>query len=616
MIDRFEIRVPTVIETEADFTVEVRALDASGKLVAEDSSTVVSLTSSDSNIVFDGNGDGIYGGIGDDQKTLSQGSVRFPARDLKLGSFTLEVDDPQGKSGIQELLYSFNCIVLPYRTTENEWRDSYLTELGLKNSTRYFPEASQDPSKSTSTSQGDLQTLPVFLADSLVFKASDLSGTNNTEIETLPNSSGSIAPTQSNVTLQAVLKVGAILGQNTLEFQGNDYYDVNNSSAGGLLTSTGDFSLSFGVRLLQSGGVQTLFTQFLTSSSESNLTLKYDNGFELQCGSSGVYPLITLKSSSQNVGIPLWVAATRRDETLLLEINGELSATLTDDELRPITQTGNLIGASSSGGAYAENLTDYFISDMLEVRVLPGALEFTQRLEDFYRFQDKYTVTHTQSNSYVNSLQNSYGFDLIYSHDDTQESTLVRDFSSQGRHGFNMGAIAGQPPLNSDGGASFVYDVNAYCYIPELNLPNSPGKTFHFWISSSTPATAQRDLILFETKGSTRFQILWELGSKAGLDAGRIGLLDSSYRGFPIGVNRTGSTTLLSFVFDGPSCTLFVNGVSQGSVTCDVLDMEDCAGILGGSTQKNQKIKTLDTVMIKNQIQTISQIQAIYASGI
>ena len=69
------------LETSIAFTVTVTGYDAYGNMATSDNTTVVTLTSSSSTMIFDGNGTGLFGQPGDYVKTLSGGTFDIQAKD-------------------------------------------------------------------------------------------------------------------------------------------------------------------------------------------------------------------------------------------------------------------------------------------------------------------------------------------------------------------------------------------------------------------------------------------------------------------------------------------------------------------------------------------------------
>ncbi len=82
------------------FTVTVTAYDQYGNVVTTDSTTSVTMTSSSATMLFDSNGNGIFGQRGDNIKTLSAGTFNIPARDtIGRSGVTITATDPNGNTG-------------------------------------------------------------------------------------------------------------------------------------------------------------------------------------------------------------------------------------------------------------------------------------------------------------------------------------------------------------------------------------------------------------------------------------------------------------------------------------------------------------------------------------
>jgi|GEM_PF-1461995 len=69
------------LETSIAFTVTVTAYDAYGNVATNDNTTVVTMSSSSATMIFDGNGNGLFGETGDNTKTLSGGTFDIQAKD-------------------------------------------------------------------------------------------------------------------------------------------------------------------------------------------------------------------------------------------------------------------------------------------------------------------------------------------------------------------------------------------------------------------------------------------------------------------------------------------------------------------------------------------------------
>lgn len=623
MIDRFEIRVPSVVETEGDFEVEVRALDAQGAILINDSTTVVSLTPSDPNIVFDGNGDGTYGQVGDDVKTLTNGIAIFPARDIKSGTFTVDVEDSQNNTGSREFVYSFNCLILPDRLTEPPQGTSTLEANQFFRPRDTLAAATEDPSlyevrTSTGVPISDTLLLPVLLSDDLDFQAVDIGQGNGTTVENLPNASGLGVPTQSVPASRATFNTNQINGQPALTFDGNDFYDFENA-VNPLLSSEGDFTIVAAVRLLQSGGVQTIFSQYEEGVDNGKFVFRYDNGFELLMGDDGTLSDLSVKTAAQSINVPLYVLAERVGDTYSIELGLTQVASTPDGGTRQLLETGNLIGARSSSGTYTDNLTDFYPSDLLSLKVFPGSLSVGNKLDEFYAYEDLYEVPADNSTSYISTLQSSYNFDALYPHDDPQAGSRLRDVSGNGRNGRTVNADAEESPLLTDGGTAIEYGNGQFAVLDGFELPATTQRTFHFWVATNeTVGFTILDQYLFDHE-SPRLALMWELSPTSGF-TGEVGLFDTVYRTFNVTLPRGGATTLVSYVFNNTSCELFFNGVSQGTiaVTARSALLESSTTLFSRFSQNvgfDGVIKS-DAVMIVNTAQTPADILDIYNNGI
>jgi len=82
------------------FTVTVTACDQYGNVVTTDSTTEVCMSSNSDTMVFDGNGDGTFRQVGDECKTLTNGTFDIPAKDSFVGSnITITATDGNVKTG-------------------------------------------------------------------------------------------------------------------------------------------------------------------------------------------------------------------------------------------------------------------------------------------------------------------------------------------------------------------------------------------------------------------------------------------------------------------------------------------------------------------------------------
>jgi len=68
-------------QTSASFTVTVIAYDAYGNVVTSDNTTSVAMRSNSVTIMFDGNGNGLFGETGDNVTTLASGTFNIQAKD-------------------------------------------------------------------------------------------------------------------------------------------------------------------------------------------------------------------------------------------------------------------------------------------------------------------------------------------------------------------------------------------------------------------------------------------------------------------------------------------------------------------------------------------------------
>jgi len=69
------------LETSIAFTVTVTAYDAYGNVATNDNTTVVTMSSSSPTMIFDGNGNGLFGETGDNTRALSGGTFDIQAKD-------------------------------------------------------------------------------------------------------------------------------------------------------------------------------------------------------------------------------------------------------------------------------------------------------------------------------------------------------------------------------------------------------------------------------------------------------------------------------------------------------------------------------------------------------
>jgi len=623
MIVSFDIRVPSVVETEGVFQVEVRALDVDGKVLVSDSTTVVQVIPSDPNIEFDANENGIFGEVGDDTKTLTNGIAIFPAKDTKSGTFTIDVTDTQANTGLREFSYSFNCLVLPSALTDPPEGVSTL------NSRQFFAVRDQvDPflpdaaGNEIFTSQAasftELETLRVFREETLDFDSRNIAQGDGTTVETLPLGGGTTLPTQSVAASRATFNTNEIKGNPVLTFDGNDSYDLENEGLGGVFLPESDFTILAGVRLLQSGGVQTIFAQYEEAVDNGKLVCRYDNGFELAIGSDGVLPALSVKTPSQATNTAHFVLFERRNDVYRIEVDGTALASVSDGGTRQVLQTGNVIGARSSSGAYNDSLTDFYPSDLFLLETVSGALEAGDKALKRYDFEDAYGDPVVVATSYVQTISSTYTPDLLVSHDDTGATGIIRDYSG---NGFNLEPVVLPTPqqvaLNTDGGSSYLYQSEAYSFIPGFTMPVSAGRSFHFWVN--VPGAVDPgglDKYLFD-HASPRTIMFWELGAGTGF-GGEIGIFDTTFRSFGVSLPRA-STVLLSYIFSGATCELYLDGISQGSIAA-----RSVSGLTPSTTSFGANIAgdfaggaiNVDTMFVSNVAHDAAQVLAIYTAGV
>jgi PKD repeat protein/sporulation protein YlmC with PRC-barrel domain len=99
--DRYEVTSASYAQhTGVPFPVTVTALDSTGNVVTDDSFTVVTITSSSPTMVFDGNGNGTFGELGDDTMTLASGTFEIQAEDsTPTSGVSITATDTNGKTG-------------------------------------------------------------------------------------------------------------------------------------------------------------------------------------------------------------------------------------------------------------------------------------------------------------------------------------------------------------------------------------------------------------------------------------------------------------------------------------------------------------------------------------
>jgi hypothetical protein len=100
-INYYTVTSVSYIQTRSTaFTVTVTAYDQYDNLVNTDSTTQVTMSSSSATMAFDGDGNGTFGEVGDDIKTLAAGTFDIQARDTSVGTgVTITATDPNVKTG-------------------------------------------------------------------------------------------------------------------------------------------------------------------------------------------------------------------------------------------------------------------------------------------------------------------------------------------------------------------------------------------------------------------------------------------------------------------------------------------------------------------------------------
>ncbi len=95
-IDHYQVTASSPQVAGATFTTTVTAQDALNETVVEDSSTVVTMTSSTGNAQYDSNGDATFG---DNTKTLTAGTFTIDTKDNVAETVNLIATDPNSKTG-------------------------------------------------------------------------------------------------------------------------------------------------------------------------------------------------------------------------------------------------------------------------------------------------------------------------------------------------------------------------------------------------------------------------------------------------------------------------------------------------------------------------------------
>lgn len=622
MIDSFQIQVPSVIETEGDFNVTVYALDAQGAVLVDDSTTVIQIIPSDPNIVFDGDGDGTYGEVGDDFKTLTNGVAVFPARDTKAGDFNITATDTLSNTGVVNLTFSFNCLVIPSSFTTPPEGTTFENAYQFFQVRDSIEAAEEDPTlyeirDLTVEGFSSFFDLEVTFTDIFTIEANDLAQGDGTAVATLTNGSDDLDATQVVAGSRATYNTNEIQGSSVITFDGNDFYDFENEDEP-LIRSTRDFTIIIAARLLQSGGVQTVLAQYLNDTNVGGLIARYDGGWELAIDSDGVQPALSLKSGAGSVGQPVFVVMSRSGNDYTLEVDNVLSDSATDAGTRSILETGNLVGARGSDALdYTNTPADFYPSDLLWLKTYANSLTANQKLLEYYAYQDQYTIPADTSTAYISSLESTYDMDLLYAHDENLSAPVLRDYSGNGYNGWILGTpTRGVAGLNTDGGTAFEYEEGDSTLIRSFNATAATAHTFHFWVSSTEIGAATEDRYLFDHETS-RLSLFWDVYN-GGAGSGNIGFFDTSYKEFGVSLPRDGSTNLITFVFSGATCELYLNGVSQGTLTYSPRTLSESRTTLRSSFDSNLSSGTItmDVVAYKNAAQVGGDVLAIYNAGI
>jgi len=101
------------LETSIAFTVTVTGYDAYGNMATNDNTTVVTMSSSSSTMLFDGNGNGLFGQPGDNVKTLSGGTFDIQAKDSTAaqGTTITASDGSAGGTSSAYTIENFRCFI-------------------------------------------------------------------------------------------------------------------------------------------------------------------------------------------------------------------------------------------------------------------------------------------------------------------------------------------------------------------------------------------------------------------------------------------------------------------------------------------------------------------------
>lgn len=615
MIDRFEIRVPSLVEFDIPFTLEVRALDASGQVITSDSTTVIQITSPDTNIVFDANDDGTFS-VGDNTITLQKGVALIPAKDLKGTSVDISVVDTQSRTGTRTFEYIFNCLILNVSPGLPE------AGTGLEGAYQFFRERDSVLPESPDASLQEIDTplvlqneeLLVFEQESFVFDASTLGQGNGTSIVTLTNTEDPGPDgTQSSSANRANYITNVANGNGVARFDGDDWYSLSNRNKP-LLRGSGSFTIIAGVRLAQTGGRQTIFSQALNSTQNQGVLLRYNSGWEFVMTGDNLLTDLSLQTSTSTTNEVIYVLAERSGNNYLLQLEDNIPVTTLDTDTRQVSDEGALVGATSNDSSdFESNPTDFFAGDLLELLVLPGTLTPDLKRIKFFEFQDVWRGSTTGATSYITTLQTSYTFDFLLGHDDDDGTNVVRDYSGSSFHSLQRNAVSNQLPLVTDSGASYTYGPGASAWIPPSFDFTGTQHTFHFWVSTSeTLLNTNSDKTLFFSS-EPGLELFWETSTSSG--SGAIGFNDGTTKFFSgVTLPRDGNPHMLTFIFGATSCELFLDGSSQGTQTYS------SRGLLSGLTSVrkvgDEGTINIDVVAYKNVAQTSTDVTNIYNDGI
>ena len=99
-------------QTSISFTVTVTAYDAYGNVVTSDNTTSVTMGSSSGTMIFDGNGNGIFGETGDNVTTLASGTFNIQAKDnTAADNVTITASDGTAQGINYYTIEDFRCFI-------------------------------------------------------------------------------------------------------------------------------------------------------------------------------------------------------------------------------------------------------------------------------------------------------------------------------------------------------------------------------------------------------------------------------------------------------------------------------------------------------------------------